>query len=174
MTTVIFPELHENFTRALQEILDAYFDGASHTVGGNAITFPDCDISFSRVRFDQEDTKPLIAIIGDKIKGTERQKCNDPDGIRPCAYEDWTEIEKIVFVRVKVSSGNSELSFRQATRIYDMLYAIITTQLPTLCGKNIEQPRLSPVPVDLSDEENHVVSGFFRAKIRATFVMDDA
>lgn len=43
--------------------LSAYFDGNDHNFGGSAITFPDCDISFSRPQISEKLSKPLINLM---------------------------------------------------------------------------------------------------------------
>jgi len=54
----------KDWRTAWYTLLNNYFDGGSHSFGGSAITFPDCDVSFDRPQFGAALTKPLINVMG--------------------------------------------------------------------------------------------------------------
>lgn len=171
MSVIVFPNFAETFMRVMHEVVGGFFDGSNHNFGDQTdVAFPQCDVVFNRRRIDRTLETPMIIFAGDKVLRHADQKCEDPNGVRPFAYEAWAAIERSVFVRTKLYSGNSEQSFREAIRIYDLLFAVIATEHSAFASRGIKNPTLTAMPAEDPDKENCVVSGVFNCIATATYV----
>lgn len=176
MQIVQFPDVAQTFDRALQEVLGSYLDGNSHTIGQVTLTFLNSEIDFGFKRFDNTAPSdiPEVIFLGSRSTKFSKEKCNDPKGVKPFAYEQRSQTERKVFIRVKLGKDVNAAE-RVAKKLWGELVAIFNSQQRAFSLRGIHLPRLEPNPdTTISTEDLHAVIyfGYLYCNLRYTYTQD--
>lgn len=166
-------KIYEGYARAMKELLRVFFKSTENTIEINEVefTFPaDVAIEFTRERLDAGEK--VIAFIGERLKDGPRHKCNafTNDDPHPYAYEQWSNVDQVVYVKVSNHKGENDKNFREAVRIYDLLVLVLDVySAQAFKDKNIRHVRLASVPINQSGTEFSVLAGRLTCQIATRF-----
>jgi hypothetical protein len=175
MEVVTFVNIVESFKRAFHEVLAMYFDGNTHKLNDQILTFPNL-IDNGQIVYDARfltDAPPLpltVSIIGrqairdHEIKNANPQKPNDP------GVELRADIVRHVFVTGRLQDDDSLQTRKLIDEVYGLLFAVIKADHVSFGQRGILFPTLSSIPEDTSPSQ-HIAQayGVLRCTVRSVY-----
>lgn len=171
-TVVSYPSIAESHIRATYQILSYFFDGMPHTIGGSTLTLPDLSSKniVQDIRDIEADTPmPLIGILDANVLSEEEVHCHVGDMV---GYERRTRLMRKVITVVPFDAANSKKNYRESLRLYDAIFSIHATQHAAFAARNIFNPQMDAVPVQVPHEEFCIASGSLICEVRAKYSRD--
>lgn len=171
-SVVSYPYISESHVRATYQILSYFFDGTPKIIGGSTITLPDLSSKniVQDIRdIDADTPMPVIAILDSNVLSEEEVHCrvNSVDG-----YERRTKLLRKILTVVPFEDGNSKKNYREALRLYDAVFMIHATQHAMFAERNIFNPQMEAIPVQIPHEEFCIASGDVVCEVRAKYFRD--
>lgn len=171
-SVVSYPLISESHVRATYQILSFFFDGTPKIISGNTVTLPILtrDNIVQDIRDICADTPmPVISILDANVLSEEEVHCrvNSVDG-----YERRTRLLRKILTVVPFEAGNSKKNYREVLRLYDIIFSIHATQHAMFAERNIFNPQMDAIPVQIPHEEFCIASGDVVCEVRAKYFRD--
>lgn len=169
---VSYPLIAETHARATYQVLKFFFDGTPHIIGGNEVTLPNLPAGHlvQDIRDICADTPmPLVCILNANSLTEEETHCkvNGVDG-----YQRRIKLLRQILTVVPFDAADSTKNYREAVRLYDALFMIFATQHAAFAARNIFNPQMDAIPVQVPHEEFCIASGFLNCEVRASYTRD--
>lgn len=177
---VQFPYIQETFQRAMLAGLNYFVEGGVSVIGQESIDFIACEIVFDRHILKEPLDRPTIAILGTRMSNEKRYHFTDPhinpdtgQPVRPFGWMLFSDVLRTFYVKVpRDGSDPTRNNKRQVDQIWDQLVALFATQQDAWRKRNIHQPWLTTVPVEIESKSHAILMGNFRATIEVPYATD--
>jgi hypothetical protein len=181
MYVVTFPSIIETFYRALNEVLAPFLTtGQTQMLMRTPVQFYKCDLFFNKNVFAKEpQPNPFICFTGERVGPRTDQKCNDPKGNMPFAYEVRQTVYRTVFVGIGASKvfnhppyldpeSPRQADMMDAEVIWSQLLMVLEHQYANLALRGIHTPILPAVPAQILNKDYFLLQGELKTEIRFT------